>query len=112
MTTTTDTTTTAPAEEEIFLFARVGSDRIALTARQVRDTVAAYLATGGHMPTPTDVNGGDPYAPLHVITEEWLWGNGSGWADRADVVQLATYRHQAITWIRTYFGPTFPELNH
>lgn len=109
--TTTDTRVD-PAREEIFLYARVGSDRITLTARQVRDTVAAYLATGGHMPTPTDINGDDPSAPLHVITEEWLWGNGSSWADSADVVQLTTYRHRAMTWIRTYFGPHFPDLDH
>jgi hypothetical protein len=96
--------------QEIVLFAKVGSQRFTLTAAQLRDTVAAYLARGEHMPTPTDINGGDPNAPLHVIVEEWLWGNVAGWLDSADVVHLATYRHQAVQWICGYFGPTFPNL--
>ena len=111
MTTTTERCS-APAGQDIVFLARVGSERIALTARQVRDTVAAYLAKGGHMPTPTDIDHGDPYAPLHVITEEWLWGNVTGWTNGADVVQLAHYRHAAMTWIRSYFGPTFHGLDH
>jgi hypothetical protein len=102
----------SPAGGDIVFLARVGSERIALTARQVRDTVAAYLAKGGHMPTPTDIDHGDPYAPLHVITEEWLWGNVTGWANSTDVVHLTHYRHAAMTWIRRYFGPSFPDLDH
>jgi hypothetical protein len=106
------TTASAPTTvgQEIVLFAKVGSQRFTLTANQLRDTVAAYLARGEHMPTPTDINGGDPNAPLHVIVEEWLWGNVPGWTNSADVVHLATYRHQAVRWIRGYFGPTFPGL--
>ncbi len=107
---TTDTPTAAG--QEIILFAKVGSQRFTLTAAQLRDTVAAYLARGEHMPTPTDINGGDPNGPLHVIVEEWLWGNVTGWLDSADVVQLATRRHQAVQWLRSYFGPNFPELDH
>ena len=109
MTVTTDTTTTCG--QEIVLLARVGPERFALTATQVRDTVASYLARGCQMPTSTDANGGDPYEPLHVIAEEWLWGNVTGWIDNTDVVSLATYRHQAMRWIRSYFGPTFPRLD-
>lgn len=111
MTTTTDSRVT-PVGEQIVFLARVGQDRITLTARQVRDTVAAYLAKGGHMPTPTDIDHGDPYAPLHVITEEWLWGNVTGWTNHTDVVHLTHYRHAAMTWIRSYFGPAFPDLDH
>jgi hypothetical protein len=96
--------------QDIVLFAKVGSQRFTLTAHQLRDTVAAYLARGERMPTPTDINGGDPNAPLHVIVEEWLWGNVEGWIHSADVVHLATYRHAARRWIRGYFGPTFPTL--
>ena len=92
MTTTTNVSTVAG--QQIVLFAKVGSQRFTLTANQLRDTVAAYLARGAHMPTPTDINGGDPNAPLHVIVEEWLWGNVPGWLDCADVVHLATYRHR------------------
>jgi hypothetical protein len=103
------TTTTVPtaARQDIVLFAKVGSQRFTLTAAQLRDTVAAYLARGAHMPTPTDINGGDPNEPLHVIVEEWLYGNVEGWTHSADVVHLSTYRHHATTWIRSYFGPTF-----
>ena len=103
------TTTTGPtaAGQDIVLFAKVNSHRFTLTATQLRDTVAAYLARGAHMPTPTDINGGDPNAPLHVIAEEWLYGNVEGWTHNADVVHLSTYRHHATTWIRGYFGPTF-----
>jgi hypothetical protein len=110
MTNLTPTTTAVPAGQEIVLFAKVGSQRFTLTAAQLRDTVAAYLARGAHMPTPTDINGGDPNAPLHVIVEEWLWGNVDGWANTTDIVHLATYRHAAMRWIRGYFGPTFPNL--
>jgi hypothetical protein len=111
MTNPTPTATAVTAGQEIVLFAKVGSQRFTLTAHQLRDTVAAYLARGAHMPTPTDINGGDPNAPLHVIVEEWLWGNVPGWLDCADVVHLATYRHQAVRWIRGYFGPTFPNVD-
>jgi hypothetical protein len=99
-----------PVGQEIVLFAKVGSQRFSLTANQLRDTVAAYLARGQRMPTSTDINGGDPNAPLHVIVEEWLWGNVEGWTNNTDIVHLATYRHQANQWIRGYFGPTFPTL--
>ena len=106
------TTTNAPpaAGQQIVLFAKVGSQRFTLTAAQLRDTVAAYLARGEHMPTPTDISGGDPNAALHVIVEEWLWGNVTGWTNHTDVVHLATYRHAAMRWIRSYYGPTFPTL--
>ena len=62
------------------------------------------------MPTPTDTIGADPNGPFHVICEEWLYGSVAGWVASADVVQLAIYRHQAMTWIRSYFGPTVPDL--
>ena len=110
MTTTTPHTPDTRAADHIVFCARIGAQRITLTAAQLRDTVASYLARGGHMPTPTDTNGADPNAPFHVITEEWLYGSVPGWVTSADVVQLAIYRHHAMTWIRTYFGPTFPDL--
>jgi hypothetical protein len=105
------TKTPPAAGQEIVLFIRVGSERFALSAAQVRDTVASYLARGSQMPTPTDTNGGDPYEPLHVIAEEWLWGNVTGWNNSADVVHLTTYRHEAMRWIRSYFGSAFPHLD-
>jgi len=110
MTTTLDTTTVTA--EQIMLLARIGGDRITLTASQVRDTVAAYLARGGHMPTPRHRDGTDPCAPLHVITEEWLWGNVTGWANGADRVQLAHYRAKATEWMRAYFGPTTADVGN
>ena len=94
---------------EVVLFARVGSHRITLTAGQLRDTVASYLARGNTMPTPTDINHGDPYEPLHVIAEEWLYGNVESWVTGTDVLHLEHYRHHALKWIRTYFGPTITE---
>lgn len=107
-------TTTANAHpaagQQIVLLAKVGSQRFTLTANQLRDTVAAYLAREEHMPIPTDINGGDPNAALHVIVEEWLWGNVTGWLDTTDVMHLALYRHAAMRWIRAYYGPTFPTL--
>ncbi|MGH3828233.1 MAG: hypothetical protein ACRDQX_13850, partial [Pseudonocardiaceae bacterium] len=105
----TTVATTAPAHT-IVLLARVGSERVTLTAAQVRDIVASYLARGERMPTPTDTNGEDPSGPLHVIVEEWLWGNVQGWVLGTDIVHLTKYRHQAMLWIRSYFGPTFPDL--
>ncbi len=98
------------AGEEIVLLARIGEERMALTARQVLDTIASYLATGGHMPTPAEGEPCDPYEPLHVITEQWLWGNVPGWLVMTSPVQLAEYRHRAMQWIRGYFGPGFPNL--
>jgi len=86
--------------EQIVLLARLGSERIALTAAQVRDTVASYLATGGHLPTPRQGDGTDPYHPLHVITEQWLWSNPTGWVLSADRVQLALYRGRAMAQCR------------
>lgn len=109
MTTTTPTTSNRATEQIVFC-ARIGDQRFTLTAGQLRDTVASYLARGGHMPTPTDTNGADPNGPFHVIGEEWLYGSVGGWVASADVVQLAIYRHQAMTWIRSYFGHTFPDL--
>jgi hypothetical protein len=108
MTTTTNVPTAVG--QQIVLFAKVGSQRFTLTANQLRDTVAAYLARGEHMPTPTDINGGDPNAALHVIVEEWLWGNVTGWLDNTDAIHLTLYRHHAMQWIRSYYGPTFPTL--
>ena len=107
---TTTTNARIAAGQQIVLLAKVGSQRFTLTAAQLRDTVAAYLARGEHMPTPTDINGGDPNAALHVIVEEWLWGNVTGWLDNTDAVHLALYRHAAMRWIRSYYGPTFPTL--
>ncbi len=107
---TTTTNARIAAGQQIVLFAKVGSQRFTLTANQLCDTVAAYLARGEHMPTSTDINGGDPNAALHVIVEEWLWGNVTGWLDNTDVVHLALYRHAAMRWIRGYFGPAFPTL--
>jgi hypothetical protein len=106
------TTANIPAPRgEVVLFARVGSHRITFTARQLRDTVASYLARGNTMPTPTDINHGDPNEPLHVIAEEWLYGNVESWVTGTDVVQLEHYRHHALQWIRTHFGPTMAEPN-
>ena len=100
-----------PPRGEIVLFARVGSQRISFTAHQLRDTVASYLARGNTMPTPTDINHGDPHQPLHVIVEEWLYGNVNSWIHGADVVQLAHHRHHAVQWIRGYFGSTMAEFD-
>jgi hypothetical protein len=98
-------------KEMVVLSARVGSERFTLTARKLQDTVASYLARGRRMPTPTDTNGEDPLAVLHIIAEEWLYGNVQGWVNGTDVVQLTKYRHQAMVWIRTYFSPTItPDL--
>jgi len=89
----------------------VGSEQFTLTARELRDTVASYLARGRGMPTPTDANGEDPLAALHIIAEEWLYGNVQGWINGTDVVQLTKYQHQAMVWIGTYFSPTImPDL--
>lgn len=110
MTTVTDRPPrTAAASEQIVFIARVGSQRVSLTAAQVLDTIAAYLARGQHMPTPDQIRDGDPYAPLHVITEEWLWGNVEGWAAQADRVQLVDRHAQALAWARDYFGSSFPD---
>ncbi|MQA14172.1 MAG: hypothetical protein GEV09_08360 [Pseudonocardiaceae bacterium] len=118
MTTTTEpaigtppATDTSEIADEIVLLARVGGEQHALTAAQVRDTVASYLATGGHMPTPRHGDGTDPHEPLHIITEQWLWSNPIGWVHGADRVQLATYRHEALTWINGFFGAAFPDLD-
>jgi hypothetical protein len=40
------------------------------------------------MPTPTDINGSDPIEHLHVIVEEWLYGNVQGWLNSTDIVHL------------------------
>jgi hypothetical protein len=97
--------------ETVVLSARVGSERFTLTARELRDTVASYLARGRGMPTPTDANGEDPLAALHIIAEEWLYGNVQGWVNGTGVVQLTKYQHQAMVWIGTYFGSTVtPDL--
>jgi hypothetical protein len=98
-------------ENPTVLLAKVGSQQFTFTITQLRDTVASYLARGMRMPVTTDVNGGDPNEPLHVIVEEWLYGNVEGWINGTDVVHLATYRHQAMTWIRSYFGPTITDLD-
>ena len=107
MITTQDTTT---ARQDIVLSARVGEQQVTFTARQLRDTVASYLARGGHMPTPTESTNSDPFEPFHIILEEWLYGNVQGWIDGTDVRQLATYRHQAMTWLHSSFGWRIPEL--
>jgi hypothetical protein len=96
---------------EIVLFARVGPHRITFTARQLRDTVASYLARGNTMPIPTDINHGDPNEPLHVIAEEWLYGSVENWVNAADVVHLEHYRHHARQWIRSHFDLTMAELD-
>lgn len=64
------------------------------------------------MPTPTDINGSDPIEHLHVIAEEWLYGNVQGWLDSADVVHLEKYRHQAMQWIHRYFSPNLGQRDH
>lgn len=113
MTTTHNTTalsTSAVAGHEIVLFAKVGSQRFTLTAVQLRDTVASYLSRGEHMmPTRLDLNGGDPNAALHVIVEEWLWGNVTGWTDSTDIVHLTTYRHAAMRWSTATSDPPSPK---
>jgi hypothetical protein len=93
------------------LFARVGSHRITFTAGQLCDTVASYLARGNAMPSATDINQGDPNEPLHVIVEEWLYGNVENWVNGTDVVRLEHYRHQALQWIHAHFGPTMTETD-
>ena len=105
---TTTETPTPPGE--IVLFAQVGSRRITFTARQLRDTVASYLARGGRMPTPTQSNDSDPFEPFHIIAEEWLYGNVQAWIDGADIAQLTTYRHHAMTWLRSWSRWRVPEL--
>ncbi len=92
------TNTTTP-EQQILLYARIGPHQVTFTASQLRDTVASYLARGERMPTPTDINGSDPIEHLHVIVEEWLYGNVQGWLNSADVVHLEKYRHQVTQWI-------------
>jgi hypothetical protein len=88
------------------LSARVGPHRIILTVSQLRDTVASYLARGQQMPTPTDIDRSDPVEPLHVIVEEWLYGNVQSWTDNTDIAHLEKYRHHATQWIHRYFGRT------
>jgi hypothetical protein len=101
------TTTTAALEPDIVLVARSGPHRFTLTARQLRDTVASYLARDARPPT-TSV---DPLEPWHVISEEWLYGDVTGWVDSADVRQLTRYRHQATQWIRSHLGLSLGELD-
>jgi len=117
-TTATNTTTSG---QQIVLSARIGPHQLTFSTNQLRDTVAAYLARGERMPTPTDINGNDPIEHLHVIVEEWLYGNVQGWLDSTDVVHLEKYRHQAMQWIHRYFRPTLgqrdqqrrlPNLDH
>jgi hypothetical protein len=107
--TTTETNSNTVGDTVMF-FARVGPHRITLTASQLRDTVASYLARGQQMPTPTDLDGNDPVEPLHVIAEEWLYGNVQGWTDSTDVVHLEKYRHHATQWIQHYFSRTAGEV--
>lgn len=97
-------TNTTTAEQQIVLSARIGPHQLTFTASQLRDTVASYLARGERMPTPTDINGSDPIEHLHIIVEEWLYGNVQGWLNSADIVHLEKYRHQAAQWIHRYFG--------
>jgi hypothetical protein len=108
---TSATKTHTPRAQDIILFVTVGSHRITFTAAQLRDTVASYLARGNTMPTPTDINHGDPIEPLHVIAEEWLYGNVENWVNATDVVRLEHYRHHALQWIRGHFGPAMIELD-
>jgi hypothetical protein len=103
--TATETRSGTPGNK-VMLSARVGHHRVILTESQLRDTVASYLARGQQMPTPTDLDGGDPVEPLHVIVEEWLYGNVQGWTDNTDVVHLEKYHHHATQWIHQYFGRT------
>lgn len=106
MNTTTEANSSGTLGDMVMLSARVGPHRITLTTNQLRDTVASYLARGQQMSTPTDIDGSDPVEPLHVIVEEWLYGNVQGWTDGTDVVHLEKYRHHATQWIRRYFGRT------
>ena len=114
-------TTTTTAEQQVVLSARIGPHQLTFTASQLRDTLASYLARGERMPTPTDIDGNDPIEHLHVIVEEWLYGNVQGWLDSTDVVHLEKYRHQAMQWIHHYFSPNLghrdqqprlPNLDH
>ena len=107
MTTTQDTTTVG---HDIVLSARVDAHQVTFTPAQLRDTVASYLARGGHMPTPTESNGRDPFEPFHIIIEESLYGNVQAWIDGTDIRQLAVYRHQAVIWLRFWFRGRIPEL--
>jgi hypothetical protein len=94
------------------LSAWVGSHRIIFTARQLRDTIASYLARGQQMPTPTDLASSDPVEPLHVIVEEWLYGNVKDWLDNTDIAHLEKYRHYATQWIHHYFSSAIGGCDH
>ena len=111
MKTAAQTNTTTP-EQQIVLSARIGPHQLTFTASQLRDTVASYLARSERMPTPTDINGSDPIEHLHVIVEEWLYGNVQGWLNSTDIVHLEKYRHQAAQWIHRYFSPTSGQHDH
>jgi hypothetical protein len=106
MAVTTTTTAVSPGQE-IVLVVRSGPHRFTLTACQLRDTVASYLARDARPPT-TSV---DPLEPWHVISEEWLYGDVTGWVDSADVRQLTRYRHQATQWMRSHLGLSLAELD-
>ena len=57
---TTTTSNPAAVGQEIVLFSRLARNDSPSPQPQLRDTVAAYLARGERMPTPTDVTAATP----------------------------------------------------
>ncbi|MQA13651.1 MAG: hypothetical protein GEV09_05600 [Pseudonocardiaceae bacterium] len=99
-----------PANDELVLLARMNGQRYSFTAMQVIDALASYLATGGTLTQPdTDDGATDAAGPLHVITEQWAWGNVPGWLASTDPIARDTYRAQAVDFAADYFG-SFPQV--
>lgn len=99
-----------PANDELVLLARMGGQRYSFTAMQVIDALASYLATGGTLTAPDADDGDrDPAGPLHVITEQWAWGNVPGWLASTDPLARDHYRAQAVDFATDYFG-IFPQV--
>lgn len=100
-----------PANDEVVLLARMGGARYSFSAVQVVDALASYLATGGTLATPDDEHGdSDPAGPLHLIVEQWAWGNVPGWLARTDPIARDTYRTRALEFAHRYFG-AFPDVS-
>ncbi len=98
-----------PANDEIVLLTRISEQRYTFTAMQVVDTIASYLATGGTL-SQGYADDPDPAAPLHVIAEQWAWGNVTGWLVTVEPIARDEYRHRALDWIGDYFGH-FPPVS-
>jgi hypothetical protein len=98
-----------PANDELVLLARMGGARYSFSAMQVVDALASYLATGGTLTHPDADGAIDPAGPLHVITEQWAWGNVAGWLAATDPIARDTYRAQAVDFAADYFG-NFPQV--